>query len=104
MKDAESVLIIKFNTSHSHSKLSDISVDDLEMFREVPGLLQKYYVTEELGTGVCGVYIFESRSARAAFWTSELAKQIPARYGVLPETLRVEIYEMTLVLNDVVYS
>lgn len=104
VKDAESILIIKFNTSYSHSKLSDRCTDDLETFRSIPGLLQKYYVTEDLGNGVCSVYIFESRSARAAFWTSELAKQIPARYGVLPDTLRVEIYEMAIVLNDVVYT
>jgi hypothetical protein len=100
MKNAEAVLVVKFNSSHSPSQLSDICVDDLETFRDIPGLLQKYYVTEELGSAISGIYIFENRSARAAFWTSELARQIPARYGVIPETLRVEIYEMTIVFSS----
>jgi hypothetical protein len=104
MINAEAVLVVKFNSSHSPSRLSDVCVDDLETFRNVPGLLQKYYVAEELGSAISGIYIFESRSARAAFWTSELARQIPARYGVIPETLHVEEYEMILVLNDVTYA
>jgi hypothetical protein len=104
MKNAESVLVVKFNSSHAPSHLYDAFVEDQETFQNVPGLLQKYYVAEELGIAISSIYIFESRSARAAFWTSELARQIPARYGVIPGTLRVEEYEMTLVLNDVIYA
>jgi hypothetical protein len=104
MKNAEAILIVKFNSIHSPSQLSDVCVEEQETFRNVPGLLQKYYVAEELGSAISGIYIFENRSARAAFWTSELARQIPARYGVIPETLRVEEFEMTLVLNDVTYA
>lgn len=75
-------------------------MQDLEAFRKVPGLLQKYYLAEESTGAISGIYIFESKTARASFWESSLAKNIPARYRVKPDTLRVEQFEMSIVLND----
>jgi len=104
MKNAEAVLLVKFNSTFNAEKLLNVCQQDLETFRNVPGLIQKYYIAEE-GTGaLSGFYIFETKSARAAFWTSDLAKTIPAQYGVIPETLRVEQYDMAIVLNDVVLA
>ena len=104
MKNAEAVLSVKFKSSFNAEKLLKVCQQDLEIFRDVSGLIQKYYVAEE-GTGaLSGFYIFETKSARAAFWTSDLAKSIPAQYGVIAETLRVEQYEMAIVLNDVVLA
>ena len=104
MKNAEAVLSVKFNSTHSPEELINVCLEDLETFRNVPGLLQKYYLAEELTGAISGLYIFESRSARAAFWTSALARIIPERYGVIPETLRVEQYDMAIVLNDVLLA
>lgn len=104
MENAEAVLSVKFKSSHSPEELMRICEEDLETFRKVPGLLQKYYIAEE-GTGaISGIYIFENRIFRAVFWTSELAKAIPARYGVVMETLRVEQYDMAIVLNDALFA
>jgi hypothetical protein len=102
MKNANSVLSVKFNSTLSAEKLINICKEDLEIFRNVRGILQKYYITEESTGAISGIYIFETKSAREAFWNSALAKSIPARYGVIPETLRVEPYEMAIVLNDAV--
>ena len=104
MKNAEAVLSVKFNSTHSPEELINVCQEDLEIFRNVPGLLQKYYIAEESTGALSGIYIFETKTDRAAFWASELAKNIPARYGVIPETLRVEQYEMAIVLNDVVLA
>lgn len=104
MKNAEAVLSVKFNSTHSVEELMNVCQEDLEIFRSVPGLLQKYYMAEELTGAISGIYIFETKSDRAAFWTSELTKDIPTRYGVIPETLRVEQYDMALVLNDVLLA
>ena len=98
MKNAESVLV-KFNSIHGYEKLMNICQEDLEIFRNVPGLIQKYYMSEESTCANSGFYIFETKSAREAFWVSE-----PARYGVIPQTLRVEQYEMAIVLNDVLFA
>ena len=100
MKNAESVLSVKFNSIFSPEKLIQVCQEDLKTFRTVPGLLQKYYLAEESTGAISGIYIFESETARTTFWASELAKTIPTRYGVIPETLRVEQYDMAIVLND----
>ncbi len=89
MKNEGAVLSVKFKSTHNPEQLNKISRDDLEIFRYVPGLLQKYYISEEVTGAFSGFYIFESRSAGSAFRTSELATRIPAGYGVLPETLGV---------------
>ena len=99
MKNPEAVLAVKFNTRHSAGELRNVCQEDIEIFRGVPGLVQKYYVAEESTGAVSGIYLFETKNARTAFWTSELAKTIPARYAIIPETLRVEEYDMTMVLN-----
>jgi hypothetical protein len=104
MKNAESVLSVKFSSTLSAEKLMNVCKEDLDVFRSVPGLLQKYYISEESSGAISGIYIFESRNDREVFWASELAKNIPARYGVIPETLRMEQYEMAIVLNDVVLA
>ena len=104
MKNAEAVLSVKFKSTFNAEKLLNVCQQDIKTFKDVPGLIQKYYIAEE-GTGaLSGFYIFETKSARAAFWNSDLAKTIPARYGVIPESLRVEQYDMAIVLNDVEYA
>ncbi|MEP7280025.1 MAG: hypothetical protein ABI813_15365 [Bacteroidota bacterium] len=104
MKNEESVLLVKFNSTQQPEELMRVCQEDLETFRNVPGLLQKYYITEELTGAISGFYIFKSKSARTAFWASALAKNIPARYGVIPDTLRVEQYDMAIVLNEVAFA
>lgn len=104
MKKATAVLSVKFNSSHSPEKLMEICHEELNLFKSVPGLIEKYYLAEETTGAISGIYLFETKSARASFWTSELAAKIPSRYGVISETLRVEEYEMAIVLNEAVLS
>jgi hypothetical protein len=104
MKNAEGVLAVKFSSTLSPEKLVKACEQDLETFRNVPGLLQKYYVVEETTGAISGIYIFEDTNARESFWNSELAKSIPTTYGVILDTLRVERYEMAIVLNDVLLA
>jgi len=100
MNEVTSVLSVKFQSSHDPATLMSVCGNGLKDFRNVPGLVQKYYIAEE-GTGaISGIYLFSSNSAREAFWTSELAKNIPSEYGVILESLRVEKYDMAIVLNE----
>jgi hypothetical protein len=101
MKNAEAILLVKFKSNLSPEDLQKTCLEDLEVFRNVPGLLQKYYISEESTGAISGFYIFENKKARASFWNSELAKNIPARYGGIPDSFRIEQYEMSIVLNDV---
>lgn len=100
MKKVTAILSVKFNSSLNNEKLMQVCNEDLSGFRNVPGLIEKYYLTEESTGAISGIYLFETKSARGTFWTSELAAEIPNRYGVILETLRVEEYDMEIVLND----
>lgn len=102
MKNAEAVLAVKFKSTLEPEKLMKTCEDHLQDFRDVPGLIEKYYLAEEFTGAISGVYIFNTKSAREAFWTSELAKDIVPRYGVIVDTLRVERYDMAIVLNGAV--
>lgn len=102
MKKVTAVLSVKFNSALSQEKLMQVCTKDLDEFCKVPGLIDKYYLLEESTGAISGFYLFETKSARGSFWTSELAALIPERYAVIPETLRVEEYNMALVLSDVV--
>lgn len=73
MKNANAVLSVKFKSSHNPEKLMAVCHEDLDVFRNIPGLIQKYYIAEESTGAISGFYIFETKSARATFWTSELA-------------------------------
>lgn len=99
MKKAESVLAVKFNSSLNADALLDVCNNDLETFKNVPGLLQKYYIIEESSGALSGFYLFQSKNDRVAFLASDVAKRIPETYGVITETLRVEEYNMALVMN-----
>jgi hypothetical protein len=100
MKNAKAVLLVKFSSTLSPEDLQKTCLEDLEDFRNVPGLLQKYYLGEENTGAISGFYIFESENARSAFWNSKLAKSIPARYGGIVDSFRVEQYELLIELNE----
>lgn len=104
MKKVTAVLSVKFNSSYSQEKLMQVCNEDLDIFRSVPGLIEKYYLAEETTGAISGIYLFETKSARGEFWTSDLATKIPERYGVIAETLRVEEYDMAIILNDVILA
>jgi len=95
-----SVLAVKFQSSHNPEKLMEVCNENLETFRNVKGLIQKYYIVEEETGAISGIYLFDSQSARETFLTSDLAKTIPSTYGVKVETKRVEKYDMAIVLNQ----
>src|SRR5436309_2247225 len=100
MKMADALLCIRFNSSYSLEELNDICLSDLESFRSVPGLVQKYFVTEEYTGAVSNIYLFESKMTRSAFSASDLAREIPLRYRMIADTIRVEYYDMLIVLNE----
>jgi hypothetical protein len=99
MKNAEAVLSVKFKSNLESEELLRVCNENLQSFRDVPGLIEKYYLAEELSGAISGFYIFSTVSAREAFWTSSLAKDIVPRYGVIVDSLRVERYQMAIVLN-----
>ena len=84
---------------------SDFTPEDLERrmaerrprFREVPGLIQKFYGRDEATGAVCGIYFFEDQAALLAFRDTELALSIPEAYEATE--IRREIYKVLSILR-----
>ena len=102
MKSAKAVLAIKFKSTLGSDELSKTIEENLQGYREVPGLVEKYFLSEEGSGLIGGFYVFSTVSAREAFWESELSKASVPRYGVVVDTARVERYVIELVLTDAV--
>jgi hypothetical protein len=100
MKTAESLLCVRFNSTYNLEELNEICLADLENFRTVPGLVQKYYITEEYSGAFSYIYLFESKTTRTAFSVSDLARKIPSKYRMIPDSIRIEYYDMLIVLHE----
>jgi hypothetical protein len=66
MKTAEALLSVKFNTSFKLEELNELCQADLEYVRSVRGLIQKYYIVDLSTRTVNGIYLFRTKTARAA--------------------------------------
>lgn len=100
MKQDQVVLLVKFQSALSPEKLLETCVTRQDDFRNVPGLIQKHYLLEEGSGAISGCYIFRDTASREAFWNSDLARDIPARYGGIPGSFRVERYGLAITLNE----
>ena len=58
-------------------------------FRDVPGLLRKYFLNGESGGG--GVYLFESRRAAEAWFHAGWADWMQGRFGARPSLRLMEV-------------
>lgn len=85
---------------------SDLPYEELErrykermpQFREVPGLVQKYYSVDESTGEWAGIYLWDSDESLAAYLESDLRKTIPSAYE-LTEPPRVERFPIVDVLR-----
>lgn len=70
----------------------------LPRFREVPGLVQKYYSYDESSGEWAGIYLWDSEESLAKYLDSDLRKTIPAAYE-LTEPPRMERFPIVDVLR-----
>jgi len=90
---------VRITTRLAQAEVRQIMEERAPRFREVPGLLQKYYGYEPTSGAFCGCYLFDSEESRQAFRHSEIARTIPAAYQA--EEVRVEAYEVLFPLYEV---
>ena len=93
------VQLVRYGSRLTHDEVMERFEGRSDRYREVPGLLQKYYVrysqTDEYG----GVYVWESEEALQKWRDTNLA-------GTLAETYQVthgptsEVAEVMLLLHD----
>jgi heme-degrading monooxygenase HmoA len=92
------IQFVRIVTALSHEEVVRVMEERAPRFREVPGLVQKYYGHDQEGGAYCGCYLFDSEESREAFRQSELARTIPAAYEA--EEIRVEPYEVLFPLHE----
>lgn len=91
------ILFVRIKSNLDPKELERRMIERRPRFREVPGLIQKFYGRDESTGDVCGIYFFENRTALAAFRDTELAKTIPSAYEA--QDIRREVYELIFPLH-----
>lgn len=91
------ILFVKIKTDLDPEELERRLLERRPRFREVPGLVQKFYGRDESSGEACGIYFFENKEALAAFRDSELAKTIPDAYEATE--IRREVFEVLYPLH-----
>ena len=76
------IVTIAFETDLSEQDVYKVAEERLPLFREVPGLVQKYYVKGSQPNQYSGTYIWDSMQSFQNYRASELAATIPAAYQV----------------------
>lgn len=91
------VQIVRFASGLDDAQVGATYEARAARYRDVPGLLQKYYLA--FPTGEHGaVYVWDSPDAMAAFRQTDLARTIPEAYQVQGEP-QVEVADVRLVLH-----
>lgn len=86
------VLFVRIKTPLDAEELESRAKERLPRFREVPGLIQKFYGRNQATGDACGIYLFEDEKALTAFRETDLAQAIPAAYEA--QDVRPEVFDL----------
>lgn len=87
------IQMIKFRSALSEEEVLAVAEARIPQFRDIPGLLQKYYVKSDQPDQYAGIYLWDSMEPAAAYRQSDLAASIPAAYKILGQPV-IEVYEV----------
>jgi heme-degrading monooxygenase HmoA len=79
---AKVVLLVRFRSRLSADEVRRRYLERLPDFRNVPGLLQKYYVYDESANEWGGLYVWDSEESLQGYLESDLRKTIPSVYEI----------------------
>lgn len=91
------ILYVRIKSDVAFEELERRAIERRPRFKEVPGLVQKFYARDEATGDVCGIYFFADRAALAAYRESELARTIPSAYEATE--VRAEVYDVMFLLH-----
>ena len=91
--------LVQFNlpTAISREKAAELFAQTAPMYREMQGLVRKYYLLSEDGRTAGGAYLWESRDAAEQVYTPEWRKYIAERYGSEPS---ITYFESPVVVDN----
>ncbi len=81
----------------SREKGQEIFLSTAPKYREVPGLLRKYYLLSMDGQTAGGVYLWKSREQAEQLYTEEWRKFILEKYGSEPS---VTYFESPVIVDN----
>ena len=91
------IVQIKRSSPMSLDEAREVFLSTAPKYRDVAGLIRKYYLLSEDGNTAGGVYLWESREAAEAMYKTEWFAFIREKYGVDPE---VTYFESPVVVDN----
>jgi heme-degrading monooxygenase HmoA len=91
--------IIKLKSNLPEEELLIKAKEREPQFKDIPGLLQKYYVKTNQPGQYGGIYVWESQESLYAYRESDLAKSIPEAYEIV-EAPNIEMMNIIFQLRD----
>ena len=78
--------LVQFQLQHplTRDQAAKVFAGSAPNYREVPGLIRKYYILSEDGRSAGGVYLWESREAAERVYNEDWRQTVAARYGAEP--------------------
>jgi heme-degrading monooxygenase HmoA len=82
-----------FESELSHEEVEETMRKRAERFREVDGLVQKYFVHDEETERYGAFFIFDSRESRDAYFASDLSAGVGEAYAITgtPEVTKARL-------------
>jgi len=82
----------------SREKACEIFTSTAEKYRDIQGLIRKYYVLSEDGRTAGGVYLWKKQEDAEHLYTDEWKQFILDKYGALPS---VTYFESPVIVDNV---
>jgi hypothetical protein len=83
----------------AREKAQTLFLDSAPRYRQVQGLIRKYYLLSEDGAKAGGVYLFNSREDAERLYTDEWKKYIVEKYGGEPS---FTFFEVPVVVDNLI--
>jgi heme-degrading monooxygenase HmoA len=93
------IRLVKFKSALSDAEVLKLSDQRAPRYRNLPGLIQKYYFKDKQ-TGEHGaVYLWDSMESMEEFQNSELSHSIPEAYKIIGQP-KIEILDLVYTLRS----
>ncbi|MGD8645793.1 MAG: YdhR family protein [Desulfobacterales bacterium] len=90
---------IKLPEPMAKDKAKDVFAGTAPKYREVTGLIRKYYLLSEDGATAGGVYLWKSREAAEQLYTDDWKTFILQKYGTKPS---VTYFDSPVIVDNLV--
>ena len=90
---------IKLPEPMAKDKAQDVFAGTAPKYREVAGLIRKYYLLSEDGATAGGVYLWKSRDAAERLYTDDWKTFIMQKYGTKPS---VTYFDSPVIVDNLV--